>query len=252
MAGSFENRVVVVTGGSSGVGRACVELLMEERATVANIDINQTSPELQQPALEVTADVSDQAGLDAAMQRIASELGGIDVLVNNAGVSFIGGIEDGTDDDWTRLLNINLMGYVRTTRAALPYLRRSGAASIVNISSTTATSGFRKRALYSATKGAIEAMTRSVAADLVEEAITVNAVNPGTVDTPFMAELAARSEDPARTRAAFEARQPTQRMVHPREVARAVAYCCHPDNRSLVGSTLVVDGGILGLHITDA
>ena len=252
MTTGFEGRVVVVTGGASGVGRACVELLLAEGASVASLDVAATPAGLQPPTLELTADVRDQASLDRAMADVAARLGGIDVLVNNAGVSFVGGIEDGDEADWLRLIDINLLGYMRATRAALPHLRRSAAASIVNISSTTATSGFRRRALYSATKGAVEAMTRSMAADLIAESITVNAVNPGTVDTPFMTELANRTEDPGATRAAFEARQPTGRMVHPREVGRAVAYCCHPDNRSLVGSTVVVDGGILGLHITDA
>jgi NAD(P)-dependent dehydrogenase (short-subunit alcohol dehydrogenase family) len=252
MTTGFEGRVVVVTGGASGVGRACVELLMAEGALVASIDLALTAPDLVRPTFELVGDVRDQASMDSAMADIARELGRIDVLVNNAGVSFVGGVEDGDEDEWRRVFDVNLLGYVRATRAALPHLRRSEAPSIVNVSSTTATSGFRRRSLYSATKGAIEAMTRSMAADLVAEGITVNAVNPGTVDTPFMTELAARTEDPAATRAAFDARQPTGRMVHPREVGRAVAYCAHPDNRSLVGSTIVVDGGILGLHITEA
>lgn len=248
----FDGRRIVVTGGSSGVGRACVELLLREGAKVASVDIQATPPGDLPPTLEVIADVRDSAALERAFAEVADELGGIDVLVNNAGVSFVGGIEDGTEDDWLRVIDINLLGYMRATRAALPHLRASDAASIVNISSTTATSGFRRRALYSATKGAIEAMTRSMAADLVAESITVNAVNPGTVDTPFMTELAARSDDPEAMRAAFDARQPIGRMVRPVEVARAVAYCAHAENRSLVGSTIVVDGGILGLHLTEA
>lgn len=252
MSTGFAGRVVVVTGGASGVGRACVELLMSEGASVASIDLATTASDLGQPTFELVGDVRDQASMDTAMTAVAEEFGGIDVLVNNAGISFVGGVEDGDEEEWRRVFDVNLMGYVRSTRAALPHLRRSESPSIVNVSSTTATSGFRRRSLYSATKGAIEALTRSMAADLVSEGITVNAVNPGTVDTPFMTELAERTENPAATRAAFEARQPTGRMVHPREVGRAVAYCAHPDNRSLVGSTIVVDGGILGLHITEA
>lgn len=249
MAGVQRGRVVVVTGGASGIGRACVEHFLELDATVASIDLRTAG---DSAVLECEADLTDQAQVDAALERIVAELGGVDVLVNNAGVSYVGGIEDGSEDDWFRLWNVNLMGYVRAIRAALPHLRRSAAPSVVNVSSTTATSGFRQRALYSATKGAIEAMTRSVAADLVAEGIPVNAVNPGTVDTPFMAELAAQAEDPVARRADFDARQPTGRMVSPREVALAVAYAAHPENRSMIGATLMVDGGIFPLHITRA
>ncbi len=248
----FAGRRILVTGGSSGVGRACVEHFLDLGAHVGNLDLVATSPHVASPHAEAIADVRDAEAVHLAVASIVEKLGGLDVLVNNAGVSFVGGIEDGSADDWARILDVNLGGYVRTTRAALPHLRRSAAASIVNVSSTTATSGFRRRALYSASKGAIEAMTRSIAADLVAESITVNAVNPGTVDTPFMEELAARSADPAATRAAFNNRQPTGRMVRPEEVARAVAYCADPVNRSLVGSTVVVDGGILACHITEA
>lgn len=245
-------RRIVITGGSSGVGRACVEHLIEVGARIVSIDVNPWESTSTTPEAALIADVRDQESLEAAMTSAAERLDGIDVLINNAGVSFVGGVEDGDESDLLRILDINLLGYVRAIRAALPHLRKGTASSIVNVSSTTATSGFRRRAIYSAAKGGVEAMTRSIAADLVAEGIVVNAVSPGTVDTPFMTELADQSDDPAATRAAFEARQPTGRMVAPTEVARAVAYCADPANRSLVGMTLVLDGGILGLHLTDA
>src|SRR5699024_12334949 len=102
-------------------------------------------------------------------------------------------------DDWLRLYDVNVLGYVRATRSALPYLRQGNAPAIVNMASCTAASGLRDRALYSATKGAIESMTRAMAADLVTEGIRVNAINPGTVDTPFMERLAAEAPDPVRS-----------------------------------------------------
>lgn len=249
MTTGFEDRVVVVTGGSSGIGEACVARFAELGASVASVDI---APKEDEPTTQVHADLTDQASVTTAVDAIADRYGGIDVLVNNAGVSFVGGVEDGSEEEWTRLWDINLMGYVRALRATLPYLRASTAPSVVHMSSTTATSGFRQRALYSATKGATEAMMRSIAADLVTEGIPVNAVNPGTVDTPFMAELAARADDPAARRADFDARQPTGRMVTPQEIAAAVAYFAHPLNRSCAGSTLMVDGGIYNLHLTRA
>lgn len=249
--GDFAGRRVLVTGGASGVGEACVGHFLDLGALVASIDVKQSARE-NANFLHLSADLRDRDAVCSAVAEITEKFGGLDALVNNAGVSFVGTVEDGTEDDWHRLWDINVMGYVRSTRAALPLLRRSDSAAIVNVSSLTATSGLRQRAAYTATKGAIESMTRAMAADLVSDGITVNAVNPGTVDTPFMAELAARAEDPVQRRADFESRQPIGRMVAPVEVAHAVAYFVHPLSRSTTGSTLMVDGGIFNLHMTRA
>lgn len=247
----FDARVIVITGGAAGIGAACAAALHEHGAVVHVLD-RQTPAEPVAGVQAHRADVTDDASVAEAIEAIGAQHGRIDVLVNNAGVSRVGGIEDGDLADWTTLWDVNVLGYVRATRVALPWLRRSASPAIVNVSSCTAASGFRSRAAYSATKGAIEAMTRSVAADLIAEGIVVNAVQPGTVDTPFMAALAERSDDPAERLQDFADRQPTGRMVAPAEVAHAVAYLAHPHSRSTVGSTVVVDGGIAALHLTRA
>lgn len=251
MSTDFTGRRILVTGGASGIGEACVDYFLNLGAVVASLDLKQCARK-HDNHLHLVADLQNGEAVSSAVATMAERTGGLDVLVNNAGVSFVGAIEDGSEEDWHRLWNINVMGYVRSTRAALTLLRRSDSAAIVNVSSLTATSGLRQRAAYSATKGATESMTRAVAADLVDEGITVNAVSPGTVDTPFMAELAARAEDPQQRRADFDSRQPIGRMVTPAEVAHAVAYFAHPLSRSTTGSTLMVDGGIFNLHITRA
>ncbi|RLV57135.1 SDR family oxidoreductase [Aeromicrobium phragmitis] len=246
-----KNRVVLVTGGAAGIGHACATAFAEAEARVHVLD--RAEPEQPVPGVRYhRADLRDQQSVDAAVEQIEAAEGRLDVLVNNAGVSFVGGVEDGSEDQWHALWDLNVLGYVRATRAALPLLRRSEAAAIVNMSSCTAASGFRERALYSATKGAIESMTRSMAADLVAEDICVNAVNPGTVDTPFMAELASRADDPEQRRREFDERQPTGRMVRPREVALAALYLAHPAMRSSIGTVVTVDGGIAALHLTRA
>lgn len=240
-------RTVLITGGAAGIGHACAQRFVATGHTVIVLD--RDAPATPVPgAVYHQVDVTDAAGIDA----VAAEHGRVDVLVNCAGVSFVGGIEDGTEAEWHRLWDVNVMGYVRVTRAFLPQLRASAAATVVNVSSCTATSGFRKRAAYSATKGAIDALTRAVAADLVAEGIVVNAVAPGTVSTPFMVDLAQRADDPDATWRAFADRQPTGRMVSPEEVAAAVAYQADPINRSSSGTVVVVDGGIANLHITQA
>ncbi|WP_218116236.1 SDR family NAD(P)-dependent oxidoreductase [Leucobacter soli] len=230
----------LVTGGNAGIGRATVVELLARGADVCTIDL--TIDDVPSEARALTADVSDAASVQRAVAELAAD--GLDVLVNNVGISFEGGIEHGDDDDWARLWNVNVLGYVRVIRAALPELRKSPSASIVNVSSCTADVGVRNRALYSATKGAIKSMSLSMAADLIDEGIRVNCVLPGTVDTPFMWELADRSEDPEAKRAEYHARQPLGRMVSPEEVAFAIASLASPRAASSVGTMLAVDGGL--------
>lgn len=234
--------VAIVTGGAAGIGQAVVQVLLERGAIVASIDL--TAEGVPVGATALVADLRDQQAITRAVSEFAQSQGRLDVLVNNAGISFVGGIEDGSEEDWHRVYDVNVMGQMRATRAALPFLRQSNQAAIVNMSSCTAVNGIPQRALYSATKGAIHSMTLSMATDLIKEGIRVNAVSPGTVDTPFMAELAARAPDPAAKRAQFEARQPTGHMVSPREVGEAVAYLADPAARSTVGTILHLDGGM--------
>jgi NAD(P)-dependent dehydrogenase (short-subunit alcohol dehydrogenase family) len=141
------------------------------------------------------------------------------------------------------------LGYVRATRAALPYLRKSKQPAIVNVSSCTATSGFTQRALYSATKGGVQSIVAGHGSRSDSRGIRVNCVSPGTVDTPFMDKLAAAAPDPAAKRREFELRQPTGRMVGAEEVAAAVAYLASPISRSQVGTALVLDGGLATLRL---
>jgi NAD(P)-dependent dehydrogenase (short-subunit alcohol dehydrogenase family) len=147
---------------------------------------------------------------------------------------------------------VNVLGTVRLSRAALPHLRASGNASIVNTCSIAATAGLPQRALYSATKGAIAALTRAMAADHLREGVRVNAVNPGTADTPWIARLLSTAGDPAAERAALEARQPHGRLVAAEEVAEAVAYLTSPLARSTTGVDLAVDGGMQALRLRPA
>jgi len=243
----FQQSVVVVTGGAAGIGRAVAEAFVAQGATVGVIDRDAATP-LAGTSL-LTADVRDDAEVAACIDRFAALHGRVDILVANAGVSYPATVEDGPLEDWKNILDINVLGYVRAIRAALPHLRRSSHAAIVNMSSCTAGTGLRRRVLYSATKGAIEAMTRALAADLVHEGIRVNCVSPGTVDTPLIAKLVAQAPDPDHQRKVYMDRQPTGFMVEPEEVARAVLYLAHPLARSTVGSVLTVDGGMASLRL---
>ena len=166
--------------------------------------------------------MSGDASVRAAVEAAAQVLGGIDVLVNNAGIGASGTVEDNPDEQWHRVFDVNVVGLVRVTRAALPYLRASSNAAVVNTCSIAATAGLPQRALYSATKGAVQSLTLAMAADHLGEGIRVNCVNPGTADTPWVARLVEAAEDPEAERAALNARQPMGRLVTAEEVAAAM------------------------------
>ncbi|TFV85017.1 SDR family oxidoreductase [Microbacterium sp. dk485] len=246
-AGELAGLAVVVTGGASGIGAAIADRLDRAGAAVAVLDV---SPAYADPRFaSFAADVSDRKSAEAAMAAAADRLAGIDILVNNAGVGAVGDVAANDDDEWARVLSINVTGIARATAAALPWLRASGAAAVCNIASIAATAGLPERALYSASKGAVLALTRAMAADHLREGIRVNAVSPGTADTPWVERLLHSSADPATERAALEARQPHGRLVSPEEVAAAVAYLVGPSAGSTTGSIIEVDGGAAGLRL---
>ena len=245
--GPFAGLVAVVTGGGSGIGAACVAAFVAGGGKVGILDLK--PGEGGGDTIGVTADVADSASLDRAFAEVDSAFGGIDILVNSAGISAVGTVERNDDDEWHRVLDINVVGVVRASRAALPYLRRSKAGVIVNLSSIAATAGLVQRALYSASKGAVHGLTLAMAADLVSEGIRVNCVAPATVDTPWVARLLANTDDPDGEKARLAARQPTGRLVRPEEVAAAVAYLASPAAAATTGMSLAVDGGMSGLRL---
>jgi 2-keto-3-deoxy-L-fuconate dehydrogenase len=245
--GDFDGVVAAVTGGGSGIGLATARLLATRGARVAAIDLD---PEAAAgSALPVIADVTDEDSLRAAVATVVERLGALDVLVNNAGIGATGTVEDNSYEEWRRVLDVNLLGVVRASRAALPHLRRSPVAAIVNTCSIAAVAGLPKRALYSATKGAVLALTLAMAADHVAEGIRVNCVVPGTADTPWVRRLLDATPDPEVELAGLRARQPTGRLVGADEVATAIAYLASPLAVSTVGTALAVDGGMQGIRL---
>jgi NAD(P)-dependent dehydrogenase (short-subunit alcohol dehydrogenase family) len=243
----FENVVAVVTGGASGIGAATTTLLLAQGAQVAVLDRSvDTVPE---GAWGVVCDITDTAQVDAAVDAVVQHFGGIDVLVNNAGIGAAGDIAANDDDEWHRVLDVNVVGLARVSRAALPHLRASSRAAVVNTCSVVAAIGVPNRALYSASKGAVAAVTLAMAADHVREGIRVNAVVPGTADTPWVGRLLDAADDPEAAARGLRARQPMGRLVTADEVAHAIVYLASPASASTTGTLLAVDGGMTGVQV---
>ncbi|MGJ3401982.1 SDR family NAD(P)-dependent oxidoreductase [Glutamicibacter sp. Je.9.36] len=237
----------IVTGGASGIGAAVVAELTARGAVVSILDLNITSvPEGQ---LAFQCNVGERSSVNDAVNAAAQSMGGIDIVVNNAGVGAQGTVEANDDDEWSRVLNINITGIARVSCAAMPHLRQSPSASIVNTCSIAATAGLPERALYSASKGGVYSLTLAMAADHIREGIRVNAVNPGTVDTPWVGRLLDSAADPQAERQALNSRQPHGRLVSAQEVATSVAYLCSPLSSSTNGVALAVDGGMQALRL---
>ena len=245
VVGDFAGLVALVTGGGAGIGAAIASELRTARCHAWRSSTSRTPP------TRTTSDATSPTGPRSTRrcEAVLARHGRLDIVVNNAGIAAVGTVEDNDDAEWHRVLDVNVVGMARVSAAALPALRRSPAAAIVNVCSIAALNGLPQRALYSASKGAVLALTFAMATDHVREGIRVNAVSPGTVHTAFVDRMLQQFADPAAERAALDARQATGRMVTPEEVAGAVAYLASPRSGSTTGTALEVDGGVTHLRV---
>jgi len=239
----FQGLTAIVTGAGSGIGLATAAMLRDRGASVYGFDLNEGG--MSGIATWVKCDISDDASVQEAFKKIST----LDIVINNAAIGASGTIETATDEEWLKVFNINVVGIARVSRAALPLLRKSKAAAIVNTCSVAATAGIPNRAIYSATKGAVLSLTLAMATDHLKDRIRVNCVNPGTADTPWIGRLLSQASDPAAERERLQARQPMGRLVSPEEVASAIIYLANPAQGSTTGTVLAVDGGMHGLRL---
>ncbi len=236
---------VLVSGGASGIGLATAAAFCRQGARVSVLDKEIAA--VEPPISAHQADVRSADDVSRAVEAVLNAEGGIDVVVNCAGVPSRGGLESLSDDEWLRIFDVNVVGMARVVRAALPHLRRSSHASVVNVSSVSANVGLTGLSAYSASKGAIQALTRALAAELITDRIRVNSVSPGTVDTPWIRQYFASLPDPVAAEESAHRRQPTGRMVTAEEVADAICFLVGAG--SVTGIDVPIDGGMSKIRV---
>ena len=243
----FAGLTAIITGGGSGIGLAVAKGLKERGATVFGFDINQG--EMAPFATFIKCDIADAASVESAFAEFKKAGNKLDILINNAGIGSLTTVEKESDENWHKVLNVNVVGTARVSRSAIPLLRESKSAAIVNTASIAGTDGVPNRAAYSASKGAVLALTLAMATDHLADGIRVNAVNPATTDTPWVKRLLDQSPDAKAARSALEARQPMGRLVSPAEIASAIIFLASPLQASVTGTTISIDGGMHSLRI---
>jgi len=246
----FKGKVVVVTGGCRGIGKATAEAFVQEGARVAVVDVDsrlgeETVKKLCRwgEAIFVKADVSSPVEVRAMVDRVVREWGRIDILVNNAAIYHQGDVLETSEEQWARVMSIDLTGVFLCTKYVVPVMIQSGGGVIVNVSSEAGLVGIKGQVAYNTAKAGVIGFTRSCAVDLANKGIRVNVVCPGTTDTPLVREALSRSPNPEEARRRLEECRPLGRLGRPEEIAQAILFLASPDVGYATGAILSVDGG---------
>lgn len=248
----LHRKVTIITGAAAGIGEAAARLFGREGARLVLVDVDaeglgKLTEELEPSGamvLEITGDVADPAVCRKVVDRAANQFGRIDILFNNAGIVLNGSLLECTEGDWDRTMGVNLKSMYLMCREAIPLMRKQGSGCIINMSSIAGTNGIPNRGVYSVSKAGVIGLTRSLAADFVQEGIRVNCICPATVDTPSLRQRIASSPDPEAALRAFIARQPMGRIARAEEIASMALYLASDDSAFMTGQAIVMDGGM--------
>ncbi len=255
---SLENKVAAITGGASGIGQAIAQTFSDAGAIVHILDMNveqgaQTISEISAKNGKASfnkCDVTNYAEVITVFEEVSSKSNGIDILINNAGIGFVGNIENTTEADFDRLYAVNVKGVFNCMKAIMPYFKANNNGTIVNMASIASSVGISDRFAYSMTKGAVLTMTYSVAKDYLEYNIRCNSISPARIHTPFVDGFLAKNY-PGREDEMFEnlsKTQPMGRMGKPYEVASLALYLCSDEAAFITGTDFPIDGGFIKLN----
>lgn len=244
----LKDKRVIVTGAASGIGEAIAKRFAEEGARVIIADINEkaakdTAQKIGSLATGMTLDVTNSSQVELVVNKAIKLWGGLDIIVNNAGVGVAAKTAETSEEDWQRVIDVCMKGTFLGMKYAIPVMQEQKSGSIINMASVASIVGVPDRAAYCAAKGGVMALTRAAAVDHAGDGLRINCIAPGTVDTPWVQRITENYEDPEAARTAMKARQPHGRLVSPEEVAAMAVYLASDEAGSTNGSVMVVDGG---------
>ncbi|MFY9753992.1 MAG: SDR family NAD(P)-dependent oxidoreductase [Candidatus Acidiferrales bacterium] len=248
----LSGKVAFITGGGTGIGRAIALQFAREGARVVlagrrKAPLDQVAQEIRTAggeSLTLACDVTDRAAVESALAATVRAFGRLDIVVNNAGAAVVAAADSTSDDDWHRLLAVNLTGTFFVSRAALPLLRHSGGGSIVNIGSVLGLVARKERAAYCAAKAGVTGLTKAMALDHAHERIRVNCICPSIIETELGAYTLSQTADPEAERARRRAEIPLGRMGTPADVAQMAVYLASDEASWVTGAALPLDGGL--------
>ena len=250
MSERLGGKIGIVTGAGSGIGRACAIALAREGARVALVGrrkhrLEEVAHEIGDRAFAIVADISKTTAMNDLINETVSRFGGLNFLLNNAGVLHVGNAEQITQDQWEQTFNLNVRAVWLLSRASLPHMRNAGGGSIINVASTLGVVGARNRTAYASSKGAVILLTKSMAIDHGHENIRVNAICPSFVETELTERILSQASDPAAVRRERTAAHPIGRLGRPEDIAGLAVYLASDESSWVTGAVLPVDGGYL-------